>query len=246
MGLARDFDEFLKYASRRPVAEVTYEMTPVDTKTGDLDEDAAGVFNMDLPLAYLKRAQASSLLPAHVRQELGRVIFVRTLMLSKAPPFDQVFTLLHSPGIQLYLQSGYGRNTAEVDKIDSYGDNWWCSANLPKDAPYRQVPPKGLAMAESGRAAPFLPAAELQKAADEALELRGAGTAPDWLGAQTLAFARQHPQDPRVPEALHLVVRATRYGCTDDKTSNFSKRAFDLLHRRYPTSEWTKKTPYWF
>jgi hypothetical protein len=172
---------------------------------------------------------------------LQRVIFVRTLLLSKAPAFDQVFTVLHSPGMKLYLQPGTGRNTKEVDKIDNYGDNWWCSADL-ANAMYHQVPP------QSGPddVAPFLSAAEQKTAAGEALELRGAGTAPNWLGAQTLAFAQQHPQDPRVPEALYLVVRATRYGCGDTKTGQYSKSAFDLLHRSYPNSEWTKKTPYWF
>jgi len=237
MGLARDFDEFLRYAPRRPVAEMTYEVGPVDTKVGDLDDDAAGIFNTDLPLAYLKQAQASTLLPEHVRQELGRVIFVRTLLLSDAPPFDQVFTLLHSPGMQLYVDSGYGRNTKEVDKIDPYRDNWWCSADLPS----RDRRPK-----PGGSGAAFLSAAELQKAGAEALKLRAAGTGPDWLAAQTLNFAQQHPQDLRVSEALYLAVRATRYGCTDAQTGDFSKRAFDLLHRSYPTSEWTKKTPYWF
>jgi hypothetical protein len=66
------------------------------------------------------------------------------------------------------------------------------------------------------------------------------------LGQQTIAFARAHPQDPRVPEALALVVRATRFGCNDPGTGEFSKSAFDLLHGRYPNTEWAKKTPYWF
>jgi hypothetical protein len=76
--------------------------------------------------------------------------------------------------------------------------------------------------------------------------LQSLPTAPDWLAAQTLAFAQAHSQDPRVPEALHLVVRATRYGCTGNLTGDFSHRAFDLLHRRYPASDWAAKTPYWF
>jgi hypothetical protein len=234
MALARNFDEFLRYAPRRPVAEMTDEVQPSDTKEDDLDEDAAGVFNLNLPVTYLKQAQASTLLPNHVRQELGRVIFVRTLLLSDAPPFDQIFRLLHSPGMQLYLQPGYGRNTKEVDQIDIYRDNWWCSADLP-NAPSHEPPKAGISKA------PFLSAAEHQQAAEEAAKLRAAGAAPDWLGAQTLAFAQAHPQDPRVPEALYLVVHATR-----DKTGDFSKRAFDLLHGRYPNSEWAKKTPYWF
>ncbi len=234
MALARDFDEFLRDAPRRAVAEMTDLVGPADTEEAYLDDDSAAVFNLALPLAYLKRARSSSLLPNHVRQELQRVIFVRTLLLSDAPPFDQVFTLLHSPGMQLYMQSGYGRYTGQPGQIDPYRDNWWCGADLPNKTPPRD------------ERAPFLSVAELQKAAGEAMQLRGAGTAPDWLGAQTLAFAQKHPQDPRVPEALHLVVRATRYGCTDDKTGDFSKRAFDLLHQRYPNSEWAKNTPYWF
>jgi hypothetical protein len=44
---------------------------------------------------------------------------------------------------------------------------------------------------------------------------------------------------------LHLVVRARRYGCTEPSGENYSKAAYDLLHKRYPSSEWTKKT-YWF
>jgi hypothetical protein len=241
MELARDFDEFLRYAPRRAVAEVTDNTEPVDDKVTYLDSDSADVFNQALPLAYWKRAQSSPLLPDHVRKELQRLIFVRTLLMSDAPPFDQVFTVLHSPGMQLNLTSGYGRNTAEIDKIDNYRDNWWCSADLPSPPYYRvQTPPP---------APPNLPfpAEGVQKeAAAEALKLRAAGAAPDWLGAQTIAFAQRHPQDPRVPEALYLVVRASRYGCTDAKTGEYSKGAFDLLHQRYPNSEWTKKTPFWF
>jgi hypothetical protein len=42
----------------------------------------------------------------------------------------------------------------------------------------------------------------------------------------------------------HLAVRATRYGCTDDETSQWSSKAFQLLRRRYPKSEWAAKTKY--
>ena len=52
--------------------------------------------------------------------------------------------------------------------------------------------------------------------------------------------------DPRVPEALHYFVRARRYGCVDKSIHSYSRRVFSLLHRRYPESEWTKKTTYWF
>jgi hypothetical protein len=71
-------------------------------------------------------------------------------------------------------------------------------------------------------------------------------SAPNYLGKQVIDWAKTNPADPRAPEALHLVVRSTRYGCGDERTSTISKDAFQLLHKRYPKSEWTKKTPYWF
>lgn len=69
---------------------------------------------------------------------------------------------------------------------------------------------------------------------------------PNALGQMVLDWARENPGDARVPEALHRVVRATRYGCSDQPYGKISKQAFDLLHGRYPESEWAKKTPYWF
>jgi len=34
----------------------------------------------------------------------------------------------------------------------------------------------------------------------------------------------------------------TEYGMS----GGYSKEAFDLLHRRYPKSEWTARTKYWY
>jgi hypothetical protein len=131
---------------------------------------------------------------------------------------------------------GYGRYTSEPEKIDPFRDNWWCSASA-RNAPPPQPHVNG---------APFLPAADREEAAAEWRKLQSVSAAPNWLAAQTLAFAREHPRDPRVREALALAVRATRFGCTDQQTGGFSRRAFDLLHRRYPDTQWARKTPYWF
>jgi hypothetical protein len=135
---------------------------------------------------------------------------------------------------------GLGRFTAEPEKIDPFRDNWWCSAgatNIPYTAVVREP---------TNPNTPFLSPADRDQAAAEWEKLQAVATGPNWLAAQTLAFAKSHPQDPRVPEALYLSVRATRYGCSDKETGDFSHGAFDLLHRRYPNNEWAKKTPYWF
>ena len=73
-----------------------------------------------------------------------------------------------------------------------------------------------------------------------------AANSVNYLCTEAIAWARSHPQDPRVPEALHLAVEATHYGPSDESSRPYSKQAFDLLHRRYPDSEWTKKTKYWY
>jgi hypothetical protein len=72
------------------------------------------------------------------------------------------------------------------------------------------------------------------------------GIAPNYLSQFVTEWAKQNPEDPRIPEALHLAVRSTRYGCTDKETGKFSRAAFELLHQRYPKSLWAKKTPYWY
>ncbi len=92
----------------------------------------------------------------------------------------------------------------------------------------------------------FLSAAEHEAAAKEFAELAATGTAVVPLGDSVLAFAKAHPDEARVPEALHYVVRVTRYGCYGKSKFNYSKAAFELLHSKYANSEWAKKTPYWF
>ena len=60
------------------------------------------------------------------------------------------------------------------------------------------------------------------------------------LRQTVINWATKNPTDRRVPEALHLAVKSTRYGCTDKETGRWSKAAFDLLHRNYPNSTWAK------
>jgi outer membrane protein assembly factor BamD (BamD/ComL family) len=85
-------------------------------------------------------------------------------------------------------------------------------------------------------------------------------SAPTYLGHRVLDYAKEHPDDTDVPEALALTVRATHYACYewggDTKDGEASKRAaentavskaaFQMLHSRYPKSSWTAKTRYYY
>lgn len=69
---------------------------------------------------------------------------------------------------------------------------------------------------------------------------------PDQTALMAVVRIESDRFDPRVPEALHLAVKSTRFGCVDKETGKFSKAAFDLLHQRYPRSRWAEQTKYWY
>ena len=239
MRLARDWAEFVRYAPRRPVGTSWIDGESAGAQTGEcLDRDSTAVMNQYVPLSLLKRAVADRSLPGNLRRELGRTTYTRTVVLSASPAFEDVLTLLRSPGLSPWVRQGFGRQSDPFGdsgvknvpgRLDPFRDNWWSAA----EAAAAEVPE-------------FLSPAERRQAALEWEKLKRLPPAVNWLGAQTLAFAAAHPEDPRVPEALHRVVRASHYGPKDERSGNFSRGAFELLHRRYSGSEWTAKTPYWY
>ncbi len=145
--------------------------------------------------------------------------------------FSAAYLLLKNPGSRPYVTAGVARTT-EFGKIDDYQDNWWSPIEADKEAKF------------AGQL--FLKAAELTKAKAEVAAINSYGTGPDYLGKVVIDYARKHVSDPRVPEALHLIVRATKLGATDEKTSAISKQAFQILHQNYKGNPWTVKTPYYY
>jgi hypothetical protein len=169
--------------------------------------------------------------------------------------FAAAFLILHRPELRPYVGAGIGRQIP-AGHIDGLRDNWWCSFAPEKSqenwgdyyAADTRIdgPLSDLYVGEKKYFPGFLSQAEQTAAQSEWATLTKLPAAPDWLATQVLDFAKANPGDPRVPEALYLVVRATRFGCGDTSTSDYSKRAFQLLHKQYPQSPWTAKTPYWY
>ncbi|HKW56817.1 MAG TPA: hypothetical protein VJN42_05605 [Candidatus Acidoferrum sp.] len=195
--------------------------------------------------------------------------------------FTAVFEILRNPGFRPFVSASPGRSwfysTSEsrFNTLDEFGDNWWCPFAPPKQdeqnaffardyyrmfttpsRPLQLVYPGGIVTSPH-----FLSEDDRSAAEKETAALAALPSASVWLGQAALAWASAHPDDARVPEALHQVVTAWRYGCTqsteelveqttaepEQKASrNYSREAFEILHRRYPNSDWTKKTPYWF
>jgi len=171
--------------------------------------------------------------------------------------FAAVFLILHRPELHPYISAGTGRETPP-GRIDNFRANWWCSLAPPANeatagnyfyySPYAQIngPLRAIYPSKKPDYPRLLSDAEKKSAETEWAALSQLGAAPNWLAKQVLDFAKSNPNDPSVPEALHFVVRATRYGCTDANSSHYSKSAFLLLHNRYPHNPWTDKTPYWY
>jgi tetratricopeptide (TPR) repeat protein len=248
-----------------------------------LDNDAAWILNLRLPVDMLAEAATGTDLPEPLRGELAVATWTRAVMLDrpdiagklipemeKAYPLmtgqlqaysasgaDEkkeagLFVILHFPGMRPYVNAGVARTT-RMDKIDNFRDNWWCgdvgteidqvnfvkdwrpwrphlSASVPKDAP---------------SAPPFLSMAQQKDGEAQWQQLATSGPGSRYLTREALAWAKAKPLDPRVPEALHLAVRSTRYGCGGD-VSKLSHQAFTLLHEKYPNSKWAKATPFWY
>jgi hypothetical protein len=249
---------------------------PIKTARNKLswDDDAALVLNEAMPLAVLKEAAMNTTLATHLRRELALAAWTRAALLDDdatatqltptvaglapelkellnayiaaadkpAKKFAAIYLILKYPGTRPSVDAGTGRTVA-LDKIDDYRDNWWCEYGRkvdPDNPPIKRV-------SQGAMASPaFLTAAQKSAAGSEWKRLTALGTAPNYLCAQTVKWANLNSDDPRAPEALHLAVRSTRYGCTNEQTGALSKQAYDTLHRKYPKSEWAQKTKYWF
>jgi hypothetical protein len=240
------------------------------------DVDAANAFNKLMPVSVLKDAAHSKTLAPKLRRDVAQASFMRAALLDEHEAANQVapmlqdiypelkeflsayqratmpearrfaagFMALKFPGLRPYVSAGIGRTT-ELKEIDSYRDNYWCTeppappGGAPSDDSEEKVKPKPIPTPE------FLMASR-GLAAKQFADLQALGTAPNFFCQMAIAWTEKNPADPRSPEALHLAVRSTRYGCTDKETGRWSKAAFDLLHQRYPNTVWAKNTKYWF
>ncbi|HEX3069062.1 MAG TPA: hypothetical protein VHX14_10845, partial [Thermoanaerobaculia bacterium] len=61
-----------------------------------------------------------------------------------------------------------------------------------------------------------------------------------------ITWAKEYPDDPRVPEALATAINGTRWSCPDNTTSKFASAAFDVLHSRYGATTWARQTKHWY
>lgn len=155
--------------------------------------------------------------------------------------FAAAILLLHSPEARPYVASGISRQT-KPGKIDSYRDNWWCPVTMTNDldsvanvGEYEPRPP-----IDAG-AARFLSPDDIAQASKEFTALTKTGSATDSLGRIVVDYAMKHPGDPRLAEALFLVIRSNRYGCDRFDDAHQAREALRLLKRRFAASDFARR-----
>ncbi len=236
-----------------------------ELKQPQFNEDAVVVLNQQTPIDLLIEAVDSTTLPANLRQNIAVATWTRAILLQdsasavKLSPslpkairdtagssigFPANLAILRNPGIRPYLESGVPR-VDSFSYFDQLRNNWWCKPwGDPQDSTNTKPQPLPVPA--------FLPADAWFRAHTEYGQLQQLPDSVIVIGQRVLDYAKDHPDDPQVPEALALTVRAGHYACQpysgSDKSeyTPISKAAFDLLHRRYPKSPWAVKTRYYY
>jgi hypothetical protein len=231
--------------------------------------EMGNILNNKLPLSQLKLVATNKQLPANLRSNIALTSWVRAILIgdnNAARDLAQIMKPLNA-GRGKYVDAYLAATTPEASKFlatflmlhyssavpnagwgplleDGYGDasGWWWSA-----APINKPSTGGDGSPETEDIDPdFLTEAQKSETKLQLSKLTKVETAPNYFGKVVLAYAKAHPDDPKVPEALHWFVKCTRYGNTDDASKVLSKQAFNILHTKYKTSTWTKQTPYFY
>lgn len=278
LSLARDWNEFLRFAPRRPEPNFyEYEGHEIAAQEDasprapaiTLIQDSQHLLDAHVPLALWEDATRNSVLPAHIQLRIAFAGWMRAAMLrrddearrllrravelqpagalaakdflesrnSEEARFAALLMVLRAPSLCPSVPSSVQPTPNLAERrtnftIGGYRATCWIPHSLD---------------GATDRNAGFLTPQQRAEGEKEANEIYGQQTwEATFLLRESVAWAKKHPDDRRVPEALHGAVLAARFRGIDKDTGAYSKQAFDLLHRQYPKSPWTTQTPYWY
>jgi len=272
MIVAKNLKESLSYSLRKVVAVKTDITSGVAEEIYLIDGKVKQFFNEFLPLEkWVEIASANDAFSPQIIKQIRLITLVRAILLDDFGTAERIANLLVSTDsilkedlsgflqaknynekkftIALFILKYYRLNhtlDSRLDEIlvnessvkekDIYRRNWWC--NYPPRYGYKSY--------ELNDLMKFISSEEIQTAKLENEKIYKI-IAPNYLSEVIINYALENPNDSRVLEALHLAVMSTRSAeCGDEKTSEFSQRAFRVLHSNYPNNYWTQQTPYWY
>lgn len=190
----------------------------------------------------------------------------------RAKRFAEIFVMTKIPSLRTDL-ADYARPHGNEPSFGGYWDDWFVQlprgmapATFPAAKAYYQgrwwdggdrgMQEDAVDLTCNGRCgeafparpAPFVKplhaAARSERSAfRRAADLDRGKTGGTTLWEEALAYVAAHPRDPRAGEALYRLNRVGRWG---NNHNQLSKRAFRLLHARYPDTVWAKRSPYYY
>ncbi len=252
--------------------EATYkDLLPWDERV-NFDEKTIDILNSHFPLTTLAEISGNPILPQHLQRSVVLAAWVRAIVLknnkfaqrmahnvpSVAPELGPLFEsylnaskpkdrdnaalyiLLKSPNLSPFIQADLPLRYGTSEEFSYYFETaWWCR---PSETDWTN---QGIEVQKVVAKPSFLTPLQLAVAHRERAELLTIADAKSYLGKQAIEWAKSSPNDPRVPEALFIAVKANsqyKYGCDgwefDRKTQGDAET---LLRKRYPDSPWTAK-----
>lgn len=233
-----------------------------------IDSRTTQVINQFFPASAMLDAARSEMLPDYLRQRFVIAAWTRAAMFddhatasaiahelaryypelaeplkfvqSAATPVSRrhavLYMLVTNPILTPFIDAGLGKADNSPDVFDM--DDWWCE-------PYEEFYDEeigDMVSRTSLKRPPFLSSAQNAAADREIKRLKEMGNGASYLGEQVLTWSSRSPNDRRIPEALYRMHSAngwSKYGCGGNY--DLQKRIADVLKRRYPRSEWTRR-----
>ena len=201
---------------------------------------------LDRPDAGRRAAAVLRTLAPALRDDLTRYMTAPT---DDARRHTAILTLLRTPGLSINVAGRdydvlYGQVEPRRTYRNAFTMNWWCGV--------KDEVGNGAASLLTGPGRPpsplFLSDAEREAAERERTRFAAAEAPRAFLIREAIAWASTRRTDPEAAEALALAIEAWRRSpCSyQEPRSDMPQRAFALLHRQFPDSEWAKKTKYWY
>jgi len=138
--------------------------------------------------------------------------------------------ITYSVNLDDFARANVRRSMAQ----DGERENWWCG--FPSGVFWAQM---GYGTVTDEPPPKLLSPRSIEALRVERQKLRETPNATDYLSGLVMAWARTIPRDPRLPEALHMLVRSSRGGCIRQPDSG---AMFRHLHTYFPGNRWTKTT----
>lgn len=239
-----------------------------------LDEKTIEALNWHFSLQTLAVAARSPAVPEHLQRRLALVVWTRAILLQNdnvaqqiapevsklvpemAPVFSSYLTapsakareaaalyvLLKSPSLSPFLASDMWSFTTNEDGGYYFESSWWCPL---AETIYKYENHESKEVAKIVARPRFLTPQQIQTAERERQALIAIDDAKSYLGRRVLEWAKEDPEDRRIPEALFIAAQANqsyKYGCSGwDHDMATREAASELLRTSYPNSPWTGK-----